>query len=429
MSDLPRESGTGRSPLSRRAALLLAAGGLAQLSLPPGRSAATAAPPTGAAGVGQRPAVQALLDARAEALLGLDRAGLLATVAPAARPAQQAAYDRLAQVPFAALDYRLTAFTEPEPEHGSEPGHGWQLTATAELGYRLRDNDDFPAVFTRTLTFVRSGSGWLLSGDEPAGAAALWDLGAVRVARGAHSLLLGLADDSALARTVKLLDRAVPAVSEVWGSGWAGRLVAELPGSEQQFAQLLGVRADDYQGIAAVTTAAAGAPHRTAADRVLINPDAYAILSDLGRRVVTTHETTHVATRADTKPWTPLWLSEGVADYTGYRGTGRSPRQVAPELAKDIQAGRLPRALPADADFAAGSTGIAQAYELGWAACGLIAADWSEQRLVQLYRAVGARPPGADRDQWLDGLFRAQLGLGLDEFLKRWIASLRTSLG
>ncbi|GAA2157280.1 hypothetical protein GCM10009760_59270 [Kitasatospora kazusensis] len=326
-------------------------------------------------------------------------------------------------MPFAAADYRLTSFTEPEPGR-TEP-----LTATAEFAYRLRDNDEYPAVLTRTLSFVRLGGGWLLSGDEPLGPAALWDLGVVRVARGAHSLLLGLDDQSGLAPTVALLDRAVPAVSEVWGSGWAGRLVAEIPGSEQQFARLLGVRAEDYQGIAAVTTAAAGAPHRTAADRVLLNPDAYAILSDLGRRVVTTHETTHVATRADTKPWTPLWLSEGVADYTGYRGTDRTPRQVAPELAKDVRAGRLPKALPADADFTAGSAGIAQAYELGWSACSLIAADHGESRLVAFYREVGARPPGADRDQWLDALLKAQLGLSLAAFVQHWTAWLRDTLG
>ncbi len=372
-----------------------------------------------------RPRIEALLAERARALLALDRAGLLATVAPEARAAQQLAYDRAAQVPFAALDYRLTSFTEPEP--GSLRVD--RISCTAELAYRLRDNDDFPAVFTRTLTFVRGGGDWLLAGDEPAGAAALWDLGTVRVAHGTHSLLLGLGEADQLARTVAVLDRAVPAVRDLWGTGWAGRLVAELPAGEQQFAQLLGVRAVDYQGIAAVTTAAAGAPQHAAADRVLINPDAYAILSDLGRRVVTTHETTHVATRADTKAWTPLWLSEGVADYTGYRGTGRTPRQVAPELAKDVQAGHLPKTLPADADFTAGSPGIAQAYELAWTACSLIAEQWGESRLVAFYRAVGARPPGPDHDQWLDGLLRTQLGLGLGDFLKRWTTFVHRSLG
>lgn len=410
--------------LSRRAALLLATGGLVQLSLPLARPAAIeTAAPQAAADPPERPRIEALLADRARALLRLDRAGLLATVAPEAGPAQQVAFDRLLQVPLADLSYRLTAFTEPEP------GRGNLATATAELSYRLKETDEYPAVLTRTLAFVRVGGGWLLSADDPSGASALWDLGTVRVVKGVHSMLLGLADEDELKRTAATIDRAVPAVSELWGSGWAGRLLVEIPATEPQFAQLLGVKAADYQGIAAVTTAAAGAPRRAPADRVLINPEAYADLNELGRRVVTTHEATHVATRADTKAWTPLWLSEGVADYTGYRGTGRTPRQVAPELARDIEAGRMPTALPADADFTAGSTGIAQAYELAWTACHLIADKYGEQHLVALYRAAGAAAPAAGRDDWLDGLLRGQLGLGLADFTKQWIANLNLTLG
>ncbi|MDH6127255.1 hypothetical protein [Kitasatospora sp. GP82] len=402
--------------MSRRGALLLAAGGLALLSGPAARPAAQAAPPA-LGGPPVRPEIEALLARRAEALLGLDVAGLLATVAPEARPAQQAVLARQYQVPFAELFYRLTAFEEPD---GAD-----RFTASADLGHRLHGIDDHPALMGRTLEFVRTGGGWLLAGDEPSGAAALWDLGTVQVVRGRRSLVLGLAEVAELAKTAAIADLAVPAVEEVWGDGWAGRLLIETPQSEQQFARLLGVSAGDYQGIAAVTTAAAGAPHGTAADRVLLNPEAYAGLSDLGRRVVTTHETTHVATRADTRPWTPLWLSEGVADYTGYRGRGRTARQITPELTSDVAAGRLPSALPLDADFAAGSAGIAQAYELAWLACDLIARQWGEPHLVALYRAVGASDPGSGRAQALDGLFRSQLGIGLDEFTSRWLSEVR----
>ncbi|MFB7663456.1 hypothetical protein ACFC1R_05815 [Kitasatospora sp. NPDC056138] len=401
--------------LSRRGALLLAVGGLAQLSGPGPRQ--TVRPPVGdaAAGPPVRPEIEALLARRAGALRSPDQAALLAGVAPEARAAQQEALARCRGIPFAELSYRLTDFSEPR---GVD-----RFTATADLGYRLHGIDNHPALLGRTLEFVRVDDGWLLAGDRPTEAAALWDLGAVRVVHGSRSLVLGLAATADLAKTAVIADQAVPAVEEVWGDGWAGQLLLEIPQTEDQFARLLGVSAVDYQGIAAVTTAAAGAPHGTAADRVLLNPDAYAGLSDLGRRVVTTHEATHVATRADTRPWTPLWLSEGVADYTGYRGNGRTARQIAPELANDVEAGRLPSALPLDADFAAGSAGIAQAYELAWMACDMIARQWGEQRLVALYRAVGATE--SVRTQGLDGLFRAQLGTGLDEFTRQWISEVR----
>ncbi|MBB4949943.1 hypothetical protein F4556_005478 [Kitasatospora gansuensis] len=401
--------------LSRRAALLLAAAGLVQLSPPPARPVrvppVAPATPAGAEAVPVRPRIEALLADRARALLRLDRTALVAGVAPAHRAAELTVLTRLAQLPLAELSYRITDFTEPA---------GAALTLTAELGWRVADFDDHPAVLTRRIGCELVDGEWLLTTDQPVGAAALWDLGEVRAVRGGHSIALGQAEPAVLAETVATADRAVPLVTEVWGGDWPGRLLLCHPATGEQFAQLLGVSAAGYQGIAAVTTAAAGAPLHSPADRVLINPQAYAGLSELGRRVVTVHEATHVATRADTRPWTPLWLSEGVADYTGYRGTGRSPKQIAPELARAAAAQGFTAALPADADFAAGSAGIGLAYELAWSACDLIARRFGEQRLVGFYRAVGATEPAGGREEWLDGLCRARLGLGLADLTRQW---------
>lgn len=374
-----------------------------------------------AAGPSARPGIETLLADRARALLRLDRTALLATVAPANHPAEQAALARLAQLPLAELSYRITAFTEPA---GAEPVAP-TLSLTAELGWRVAEFDDHPAVLTRRLDFARLDGRWLLTAERPVGGAALWDLGEIRAVRGSRSIVLGPADPAELAKAAATADLAVPLVTELWGGDWPGRLVLGLPATGEQFARLLGVPAAGYEGIAAVTTAAAGAPLRTPADRVLINPQAYAGLSELGRRVVTVHEATHVATRADTRAWTPLWLSEGVADFTGYRGTGRTRRQIAPELARAAAAKGFTAQLPADADFSAASAGIALAYELAWSACDLIARRFGEQRLVAFYRAAGSAAPTGARDEWLDGLFRDRLGLGLADFTRQWDADLR----
>ena len=405
--------------LSRRGALLLAAGGLAQLSLPPAGRAATAA---GAGEVASAGEVTALLAARADALRGHDAAALAALSTAGGRPAAAELLARLTAVPLAALDYRAPTVTGPDPDG--------RLTATAELAVRIEGYDDHPALFARRLTLAREGGAWRIDRDDPAaGAVPLWDTGPVEVASGTHCLVLatagGATGPAALARVA---DRAVAAVSAVWGTGWAGRLLLELPATEEGFARLLDVPAADWAGMAAVTAAAPGAPLHTPADRVLINPQAYPRLSDLGRQVVTTHEATHVATRADTRPWTPLWLSEGVADWTGYLDTGRTAAQIAPELARDVAAGRLPAALPADADFAAGAPGIAQAYELSWLACDLIARRFGRQRLVALYRAVGAAGADAAPEPRLDRVLRATLGTGLAEFTALWVAETRRQL-
>jgi hypothetical protein len=390
---VPLESAAGpgavdRTGVPRRTALLLVAGALTQLSLP-----LAAAP-----GATDRAADRRLAPERLAALL--------------AHRADQLRTGELAGLPIAELDYHPL---------------DWDAEAvTAELRYRLLGFDDYPAVLQRRLTLA--GPAVTGEGAVPNTAVAPWDLGAPQPVRGTHCLVLGPAQRSELSTLAAVGDRAVPAVSALWGTGWADRLLLQMPTSEQQFAQLLGVDAGSYQDIAAVTSAAAGAPLHTPADRVMVNPDAFRQLSDVGKQVVITHETTHVATRGDTHPWTPLWLSEGVADWTGYLATGRTARQIAPELTQDVAAGKLPTALPTDTDFAAGGQGIAQAYELSWLACDLIARRHGRQAMVDLYRAVGAAGPGAGRDQQLDQVFQRQLGYGLAKFTEDWIGEVERQL-
>ncbi|WP_157536763.1 hypothetical protein [Kitasatospora mediocidica] len=319
----------------------------------------------------------------------------------------------LAALPLVGLDYRVTALRDSE--------------VLAELSYQIKDFDDYPAVLQRRLTLGADGrpSAETPAPDSPA---APWDPGPLGVVTGDRCLVMGAAARDELTVLAAVADAAVPAVEDLWGTGWADRLVLQLPDTEAQFANLLAVPAGSYQDIAAVTSAAAGAPVHTPADRVLVNPEAYRQLSALGRRVVITHECTHVATRADTHPWTPLWLSEGAADYTGYLGTGRTAREIAPELAGDVAAGRLPTALPLDTDFAAGAPAIAQAYELAWLACDLIARRHGRPALVELYRAVGAAGPGSGREQQLDQVFQARLGYGLAKFTQDWVAETVSQL-
>ncbi|MEU4295747.1 hypothetical protein [Kitasatospora aureofaciens] len=387
--------------LSRRGALLLAAGGLAQLSLPP---AAPAALPDERA-ADRHAEVAGLLAARARSLPV--RSGLTGA---------EAAYRNLVLSPGRG------APTADGPE---------RLTASVELAVRIAGYDEYPVVYPRRIELVRDRDGWRVEHEEGTdGPPALWDLGPARTAPGARCLVLGLAGGPDPAGLVAVGDQAVPAVSAVWGSGWPGRLLLELPATEAQFARLLEADPASWTGMAAVTVAAPGAPWHTPADRVVINPEAFGRLSDFGRQVVVTHEATHVATRADTRAWTPLWLSEGVADWTAYRESGRRPQQIAPELTRDVVAGRLPTALPADGDFAAGATGIAQAYEQAWLACALIAGRYGTDRLVAFYRAVGAADgQGEDRDRRTDRLLRGELGVGLTEFTALWLAEVQALRG
>jgi len=423
-------------------------------------------------GIARKPdaAIQAVLDQRAQAVLHHNEKAFLSTLDPTAtafRAAQRQVFDNLADVPLASWSYRLqrTGAFPLAPAADSTR----QVATEVAFDYELRGYDTTPVASTAYLTMSQRGGHWYVASQtdgEPAGrhtAVQLWDQGRVTIVSSAHSLVLGQSDQQVLRPYTELADRAVPVVGHAWPGKWPGKAVVEVPGSEADMAALLGVQPSAYQGIAAVTTAELHGPrarHASApADRIIINPQAFAELSPLGRQVVLTHELTHVATRADTTPLTPLWLSEGFADWVGYSATGLAPPKVAEELAADVRAGRTPRQLPSDADFATTSAGLAQAYEGAWLACRMVAeqwgsgareqAEWPADRDISPWRGGRGRPrslrAGGEADrvkgsgvlvslyraagrEGTDAALRAALGIGLDTFTARWRAYVTREL-
>ncbi|MER7182487.1 hypothetical protein ABT404_23875 [Streptomyces hyaluromycini] len=359
--------------------------------------------------------VQQVLDRRAAAVLGHDEKAYAET-------GTRSPYANLRAVPLADWSYRLTAL---RPD-------GAGATADAQLSYRIQGYDKAPVTTDRTLTLSRTADGqWYVTYDKPAKKSAqqLWDQGKVTAFKSAHALVLGVGQSGAVLRGyARLADTAVPEVSKAWGTDWTRRVVLLVPGSLNGMAGLLGAPASNYRGIAAVTTGEAGGSGQAPADRVILNPEAYAGLGSVGRQVVLTHETTHVATRAHTTAATPLWLSEGYADWIGYLDTGRTPTEAAPELARAVEAGDVPEDLPADQDFGFTDdpTKLAQAYEGGWLACRMIAGHWGQEKLGAFYRAVGAHK---ERAGAVEDALKTELGTTLPDFTARWRDYLTAQLG
>lgn len=385
-----------------------------------------AAPDDGAAPESTTRAVRATLDRRAAAVLAHDTDAYLATTDPRAtglRAAQRRELGNLADVPLGSWTYRLRDVTA----QGTD-----RATADVELRYRIEGYDAAPVTADRVLDLRRDREAgrWYVVGDRAGGDGArqLWQQGDVRVVRGKHSLVLGVGrTDQELRAVARTADRAVPAVSDAWPERWAGRVVVLVPRTVDDMAELLGSAAD-YRGIAAVTTGRTGGAGRTPADRVIVNPQAYGTLGAFGQRVVLTHETTHVATRAHTSAATPTWLSEGFADWAAYRGEDRTARRIAPELADAVARGEVPAALPTDEDFgfAGDAARLARAYEGGWAACELIADRWGEQKLLAFYRAVGGH---SGRDGAVEQAMHEVLDTTEQDFTVLWREHLRSALG
>lgn len=370
------------------------------------------------------PLIRRTLDLRAAGVLDRDESRYLAALDPAAtrlRAAARSEFRNLADVPVSAWAYRVTDLERT----------GTEATAQVELRYRLAGYDRAPVSTPRELRLTERAGRWYVTDDRPGrgGARQLWQQGKVRVVRGTRSLVLGVGQSATTLRGIAAAaDLAVPAVDDAWPGPWAHRVVLMVPASLTAMAELLGAPEDSYRGIAAVTTGETGGSGASPADRVIVNPEAYGLLGGFGRRIVLTHETTHVATRAATSSATPTWLSEGFADWVAYRGTDRTAGRIAPELQRAVRGGTAPLALPRNEDFAFGrdAEDLARSYESGWLACELVAERWGEKRLIAFYRAVGAnkQPDGAVEKAMNDVLSTTP-----QDFTVRWRAYVRRRLG
>jgi hypothetical protein len=244
------------------------------------------------------------------------------------------------------------------------------------------------------------------------------------VAKGDDSLVISLdsqkdADDYAV-----VADRAVESVSRVWGKNWKQKAVVYLPAKQSEMEYVLGAQPNTYTQIAAVTMAELDSPQVGAPVRIVANPKLFEELGKQGRRIVLTHETTHVASTATASP-VPLWLAEGFADYVAFTAVSVQDESAAKELFKAVRAGKVPKTLPPPEAFAASSADLPQAYESGWLACRLISEREGQSKLVKFYRAVHASksPTG------LADAFRTVLGTTEAEFTADWQKYLKRLAG
>ncbi|MCW2776469.1 MAG: lipoprotein [Frankiales bacterium] len=388
------------------------------------------------AGAEREAGVRALLAARGAAVRDRDRAAFLATVDPSSTAflARQAAlFDALADVPLDGWEYVLDPDREqpPDPALDAVRGEGWWAPAVS-LRYRLAGFDDQPAVEEQWLTLVPRGGRWLVAADDDFAATGapttrgLWDSGPVVGVSRSRVLVLGHPGDDALLRQVaSSVQAAVPRVSAVWGEDWAQRVVVLVPRTPQELAALV-PHGGDLSQIAALATAdvAAAPGGLPVGDRVVVNPSTFLRLGPTGRRVVLTHEVTHVASRSATGAAVPTWLVEGLADVVGYRGADVPLSVAARDLQADVRAGRLPQQLPDDDAFDGGSPSLTSVYEQAWLAVSLLVDRYGEARAVELYRAVGRAEDAAG----VERAFEEQLGTTLPAFTRAWRASLRARL-
>ena len=378
-------------------------------------------------------AVQALLDARAAAVLARDREAFLAGVwsgAPEFAARQAELFDNLAGVPLASWAYDLDPTTErgTNAELDARYGQGRWWAPEVLLTFALAEFDPEPTYAPQRLTFVLFGDTWALAADDDFDAVGLsstrglWDAGPVVAYRGRSTLVLSHPGSEELARQIAdSVDAAVPRVTSVWGTEWTQTVVVLVPDDQTELDRMLG-GTTDLTKIAAVATAELtdlDGGYRAVGNRVIVNPPNFAKLGRLGRQVVLTHEVAHVATRAATGPDAPTWLVEGLADYIGYLDVPVPLTTAAREVRTAVQEGRLPEQLPTDDDFNGSSERLQLSYEASWLAFRLLVDTYGRDAALRFYRAVGAsRDAGAPAA--LERAFAEELGTTTAQFTAAW---------
>ncbi len=239
----------------------------------------------------------------------------------------------------------------------------------------------------------------------------LWLSGPVEVRRSADTLVLATTPAEA-DLVAGRADAAVPVVRDVLPR-WDGKLVVEVPGSEEALDAALGAEPGSYAAIAAVTASVDGTVTPESEVHVFVNPDVYDDLEAVGGQVVISHEATHFATGAPLTSGVPLWLLEGFADYVALHAVDLPITTTAGQIIQQVRADGAPDNLPGQPEFDQADSHLGAAYESAWVACLVLADAGGQDALVRLYEQVSR---GGDLDAQLRQLF----GLTEAELTAQW---------
>ena len=397
---------------------------------------ASSAVPTVDAHSARMAAAQDLLSARAAAVQAKDKSAWMATVdspGSAFGQRQSVAFDNLIQLPLGQFSY---GSVHPAPALAAariqQVGpQAW--VATFSGSYSLAGYDRAPRTFDATYTLVDRLEGWRFADDtDGANATQLWDLPGLRVLRRQSAILIGNAPEASMRDYSAIADAAVRRVSGVWGADWNAQVVIVTPSTTEEFAKLLLRSADEgLDQVAAITEGVIDPGQPAQGDRVIINPKAFTALQPNGRRVVITHELTHVAARSSSTRPVPIWLSEGMADYVGYSGLDLPRKRVASELLALVRQGKGPQALPAADDFDPSRTTIAPSYSASWLAVSRLVDRYGQAKVVAFYRSIAGglvvdQSVQFDPDAIAEQAFPQSFGVTQAQFVDDWKSYLQT---
>ncbi len=284
--------------------------------------------------------------------------------------------------------------------------------ADVQLDWRIRRFDETPSHLEITMVLLETedGAAFVSARNDYGEQAPLWLLDRLTVLKSPTALAAVAGDRAATQRFRRLADQAVRDVRKVF-PGWRGRLVVEVPDSQDDLDRVLSSDST-YDAIAAVTAPVDGSLSPSAPTHIFVNPPVFSPLGEQGSQIVMSHEAAHVATDAAISSM-PTWLLEGFADYVALADVDLPVEVTASQIIKQVRKEGAPRTLPAQAEFETENTSLGAYYEAAWLACRLIADTYGQDKLIAFYER-------ADRDSATAAAFRKILGTTEQRFTSQW---------
>lgn len=388
-----------------------------------------------------RAGIQALLNARAEAIRTGDRDAFMATIDAGARSfrrRQGLFFDSVRRLPLARYrleaDWRRYGDLVRDRDREAYDAEAVALPVTIER-YRIRGFDRADAVEELFYTLVKRGDEWFIADDDDLDAVAmysarhLWDQGEVQIDRSRHFLSLRHGCDAPIgcvtvdANLLRSAEVALERVREQWPARWSEKVLVLAPSNVRELARMIQATLplDTFVAFAYSSEDQSEGLDYTG-HRILLNPSAFGSRTGEGELNILAHELLHIASRDLSGPFIPFFVEEGIAEYVGGAGEPRGQDFLASRLAAGAVDGRLPR----DHEFLLGSAdSIFLSYVESASAMTYFVDRYGIEALVRLYSAAGRPDLDAGTSRYhVDRAFRRAIGSDLRSFERSWADSI-----
>jgi hypothetical protein len=349
------------------------------------------------------PALAALLDRRAKAVLAKDKAAFMADVDqtdPAVTKRQGLLFDNLAKMPFAELRFELAvthSYVHLLAESARDRYHQAAYAVGVAVSYKITGIDATVVSTPWVPVFGYSGGKWLVAGELddkslPFGVGGQpWDAaGPISVVRSKRVVAVISADDANRGPFIlEMAETGLDEVAAVRSGGWDGKVLVTAVQDQRIFDRYFADSPDRVAQVAAIAVPYYdripnwNSQPKYATTRVVFNPQELSAQPDELAHDLT-HEFAHAAMGPVTNGNTPRWLVEGFAEYVAYKPS-RVSSSVIKRAIGDLS---VDGGLPTDDAFYREPRN----YVGAWLACKMTAERYGEAKLIALYERFQNAP-------------------------------------